>query len=199
MNNLFKKSIKKYQETQELVYGVQRLSNKIRAQSKKVIALLRRENIKESKKTIKEAEEFFKLINKIIGRNKDLLNQFFYKEAVEEYIEAITFCNFLIKPPHQYIGSGGKPTKKIPDFIKVRPEEIISGTCDFTGELVRRAITIASPENLKELVLYRKTVENIAQELTKIGFRGKLRQKYDEVERNLRKIEEILYDIKVKR
>jgi predicted translin family RNA/ssDNA-binding protein len=187
MNNLLKKSIKKYQGTQDLIYGVQKLSNKIRAKSKEAIALLRREDKKESEKIIKEVENLFKLINKIAKENKELKNQGFYKEAVEEYIEAITFLNFL-----------RKPAKKMPDFIEVNPEEVISGICDFTGELVRRAITIASPENLKELVLYEKTVENIAQELTKIGFRGKLRQKYDEVERNLRKIEEILYDIKLK-
>jgi len=88
---------------------------------------------------------------------------------------------------------------KIPDFIKVGAEEIISGTCDFTGELVRRAVTIANLKNLQDLTLYQKAVENVAQELTKVGFRGKLRQKYDEVERNLRKLEDILYDIKLKK
>ena len=148
---------------------------------------MRRDNIKESKKIIKESEDIFKLINKIIEKNIDLLNRSFYKEAVEEYIEAVTFYNFLTKSK-----------KGAPDFIDVGPEEIISGTCDFTGELVRKAITIASPERLRELFLYKKTIENIVEQLTKIGFRGKLRRKYDEVERNLRKIEDILYDIKLK-
>jgi len=70
MNNLLKKSIKKYQKVQDLAYGVQKLSNKIRTKSKEAIALLRRDNIKESKKNIKEAEELFKLINKIIKKNR---------------------------------------------------------------------------------------------------------------------------------
>jgi len=188
MNNLLKKSIKKYQKVQDLAYGVQKLSNKIRTKSKEAIALLRRDNIKESKKNIKETEELFKLINKIIKKNRELLNQSFYKEAVEEYIEAITYFNFLTSSK-----------TKIPDFIEVGAEEIISGTCDFTGELVRRAVTIANPKNLQELTLYQKAVENVARELTKVGFLGKLRQKYDEVERNLRKLEDILYDIKLKK
>ncbi len=42
-------------------------------------------------------------------------------------------------------------------------------------------------------------MENVIQELTKVGFQGKLRQKYDEVERNLRKLEGIIYDIKLKK
>lgn len=110
-----------------------------------------------------------------------------YKEGIEEYIEAITFFNFLTKSK-----------KRIPDFVRIEPEEIVSGICDFTGELVRKAITIASVENLKQLFFYKKLIEEIVDELTKIGFRRKLRQKYDEVERNLKKIENILYDIKLK-
>lgn len=188
MKNLLKKSVKEYQGTQDLIYETQKLSNKIRATSKKAIALLRRDNIKESEKMIKEVESLFGLINKRIKKNKDLINQSFYKEAVEEYIEAITFYNFLTKSK-----------RRIPDLVEIRPEEVISGTCDFTGELVRRAITIANVENFKQLLLYKKVIEDIAEELTKVGFRGKLRQKYDEVERNLRKIEDILYDIKLKK
>jgi len=187
MNNLLKKSVKEYQESQDLIYGIQKLSNNIRAKSKKAIALLRRDKIKESKEIIKEVEKIFRLINKIIKKNRDLIKQNFYKEAVEEYIEAITFYNFLIKSK-----------RKIPDFVKAGPEEIISGTCDFTGELVRRTITVGNLENLRQLLVYKKTIEKIAEVLTEVGFRGKLRQKYDEVERNLRKIEDIIYDIKLK-
>ena len=188
MNNLLKKSVKEYQKTQDPLYEIQKLSNKIRAKSKEAIAMLRRENRKESKKAIKEAENFFKLINKTVKENRELKSQGFYKEAVEEYIEAITFFNFF-----------EKSAMKVPDFIEVRPSEIISGICDFTGELVRRAITIASKESFNELISYKEATQNVAKELTKIGFQGKLRQKYDEVERNLRKMEDILYDIKLKK
>ena len=187
MNNLLKKSINRYQKTQDSIYEIQKISNEIRALSKKAIALLRRDNTKESKKIIKKIENFFRSINKVITRDKDLIGQSFYKEAVEEYIEAITFYNFLTKS-----------NKGVPKFVEVKPEEIIAGTCDFTGELLRRAITIASVENFKQIGEYKKIIENIAEQLTKIGFKGKLRQKYDEVERNLIRIENIIYDIKLK-
>jgi predicted translin family RNA/ssDNA-binding protein len=190
MNNLLKKSINKYQKTQDSIYEIQKISNEVRTSSKKAIALLRRDNTKESKKIIKKIENFFRLINKTIKRNKDLINQSFYKEAVEEYVEAITFYNFLTKP-----NKGISKSK----FVEVKPEEIIAGICDFTGELLRRTITIASVENFKQIGEYKKIIENIAEQLTKIGFKGKLRQKYDEVERNLRKIEDIIYDIKLKK
>lgn len=188
MNNLFKKSIKEYQKTQDLSHEIQKLSNKIRTDSKKAIALLRRDNARESKETIDLAKEFFREINQKTKKNRELMNQGFYKEAVEEYIEAVAYYNFLTESKI-----------KIPNFIEVVPEEIISGVCDFTGELVRRAITTASAENLAGLFQYKKAIENVAEELTKIGFKGKLRQKYDEVERNLGRMENILYDIKLKK
>lgn len=188
MNNLLKKSIKKYQAGQDLIYQLQKLSNQIRADSKKAIALLRRAHIKESQKAIKEAESDFELINKLIKKNSDLLNRGFYKEAVEEYIEALTFYNFLTESH-----------KQIPDFVKADSEEIIGGICDFTGELVRKAITIAHSESSQEILLYKKAVENVVEELTKIGLMGKLRHKYDETERNLKRIEGILYEIKLKK
>jgi len=188
MDNLIKKSIEEYQKKQDLIYNLQKLSDQVRARSKKVIALLRRDNIKEGKKIIIEIEDIIKEINKIFKKNKILTGQNSYKEGIEEYIEAITFFNFLTKSK-----------KGIPDFVRIESEEIVSGICDFTGELVRKAITIASVENLKQLSFYKKVIEEIVDELTKIGFRGKLRQKYDEVERNLKKIENILYDIKLKK
>ena len=188
MNKLFKKSIKKYQKKQELFYKIQKISNESRAASKKAIALLRRENIKESKETIEKAEKFFKLINQIIKKEKDLIGQAAYKEAVEEYIEAVAFYNFLTKSK-----------KEIPGFIKVGPEEVIFGVCDFTGELIRRAVTIASPETLNQLLVFRNAIRDIVEEMTKIGFSGKLRQKCDETERNLRKLEEIIYAIRLKK
>lgn len=187
MNNILKKSIKKYLEVQDLLYEIQKLSNGVRVLSKKAITLFCKENVKKGKKMIKNAEKKFKLINKTIKQNKDLLNQNFYREAVEEYVEAITFYNFLTKSK-----------KQIPNFLKTEPEEIISGICDFTGELVRKAVTIANPKNLKEIILYRETVENIINEIAKVGFQGKLRQKYNEVERNLSKLKDIIYDIKSK-
>jgi predicted translin family RNA/ssDNA-binding protein len=187
MNNLLKKSINKYQKTQDVIHEIQKNSNEIRSLSKQVIALLRRDNIQESTKLIKRIEGLFRLSNKTIKNNKELINQSFYKEAVEEHIEAITLYNFLTKS-----------NKKAPEFIEVGEEEIIAGICDFTGELLRRAITIASVENFKQIKEYKKIIENIAEQLTKICFKGKLRQKYDEVERNLSKIEDIIYDIKLK-
>ena len=64
--------------------------------------------------------------------------------------------------------------------------------------MVRKAITLAGSKNFEKILDYKETVEKVIEEMTKIGLEGKLRQKYDEVERNLRKIEDILYDLRVR-
>ncbi len=187
MKNLLKKATSEYKKIHDSAHENQKILNEIRSGSKKAIALLRRDNFEESKKEIKGAENLFKLVYEKIGKNRALVKQGAYTEAVEEYIEAIAFYSFL---------SGKK--MKIPDFVEVYPEEMISGICDFTGELVRKAVTLADIKNFKKLIFYKREIENIAEELTKIGFQGKLRQKYDEAERNLKHIERIVYDIKLK-
>ena len=186
MNNLLKKSIQKYQKGRDLLPELKKYSDQIRAKSKKVIALSRRDNLEESRQTIKETEGLFRAVNELIKKDRNLVDAGFYKEAVEEYIEAKFLLNFLSQNP-----------EKIPNFIKAKPEEIIGGICDFTGELVRKAVTLADVKNLKKIIDYKKTIEKITEELTRIGFEGKLRQKYDETERNLRKIEDILYDLRI--
>ena len=72
MNNLLKKSVKKYQAGQDLIYRLQKFSNQIRGGSKKAIALLRRDNIKESQQAIEKAEKDFGLINKLVKTNSGL-------------------------------------------------------------------------------------------------------------------------------
>ena len=206
MINLLKESIKKYQKVQGLTQKIQKPSNEIRVKSKTAIALLRRDNIKEGEKLLKEAEKQIKLIDGIIKKNKNLANCGFYKEAIEEYAEAVAFYNFISKLQRfskkkkygcrDFLRS---QKKEISGIAKIGSEEIISGICDFTGEVTRKAITIGSVENFEQLVLCKEIVECVVEELTMVGFRGKLRHKYDETERNLKKIESIIYDIKLKK
>lgn len=163
-------------------------SDSVRIASKQAIALLRREGVSASGLCIRDAEKTLITLAAIFKKNKDLSAQGFYKDAVEEYVEAKVYYNFLS-------GIG----QKFPTRIEIGAEEMVGGICDFTGELVRRAITIANADTFKEVARYQKVVEEIAGELSKIGFEGKLRSKYDDVERNLQKIETILYDIRLKK
>ena len=87
------------------------------------------------------------------------------------------------------------------DFIKdvdLGLETYIGAICDFTGELVRKAVAMATAGKFKKVEKYKKVVEDVMGELIKFDMTGKLRTKYDDAKRNLRKIEEICYDIAIK-
>ena len=79
-------------------------------------------------------------------------------------------------------------------------EGYLSAVCDLTGELVRKAVNQATKRKFKEVEKYRDTVEEIIGELIKLNMNnGHLRSKFDDAKRNLRRLEEMLYDIRIKR
>lgn len=187
LKNILKKFVRDYQIKREIFYAILQLCNQIRITSKQIITLLRRKKIEESEKLFDEIEKKFDLLSKEENRYGNLKSEGCYKEAIEEYMEAIMLYNFLV----------GK-NKKFPQAAQIGPEEAVSGICDFTGELVRRAVTIAGIKTLSELNSYKEAMEDVISEVSKVGFTGKLRQKYDEAERNLKRIEDIIYDIRLK-
>jgi predicted translin family RNA/ssDNA-binding protein len=185
---MLKQSIRDYLKKQTKMRLGASICMQIRIDSKQVIALLRRDNFDEAKKLLLATQDKFKEVNVLAKEEKRVLEENFYQEGVEEFVEAFTLFNYL-----------QKPVKKIPKYIQVTPEQMIGGICDFTGELVRKAVNAAGKGDIKILEKYHREIEGIAEELTKIGFKGKLRQKYDEVERNYRRMEQILYDVRLKR
>jgi len=82
--------------------------------------------------------------------------------------------------------------------LKVNEEDYLMGICDLTGELTRKAVTIANKEP-KEVEKIKDLVEEIFGEFIKFNLRnGELRKKADSIKWNLKKLEEIMYDIKKK-
>ncbi len=184
MIKTLKKSIKLYEERNKKVRELKASFEKVRVGAKEAIALLRRDNFKESKKKIDEIESILKSLKKEIDKHSFILEIGFYKEAIEEYAEAKFFYSFLTNSKYEF-----------PAYVVIDPEQEIGGLCDFTGELVRKCISIASSENLEKIIEYKNIIEDIINELTKVGLSKGTRNKYDQVERNMKKVEDIIYDI----
>lgn len=168
-----------------MAHEIKKYANSIRSKSKKVTQLLRRDQIKESEKLLAEVEGEMKKAHGKANKNLSVLGEGYYKEAIEEYVEARIYYSFL----------KGSETF-VPSFLKVRLSEKIGGLADFTGELVRKAMTLASKKNMKKIEKYKDLIEEMIGELSKASFTGKLRAKYDDIERNLKKLEGVLYDIR---
>ncbi len=178
--------IKDYLRKGELIREQKSRFESIRVQSKGAIALLRRGNEYESRTAVSAAESLFVELHPILKKNPFLLEQGMYSEAVEEYAEAKYLGAFLTGEEASF-----------PKNILLTAEQNLSGICDATGELVRRAVTIAHPDRIKEIEGFRDITEEVVRELSRLPLSKKMRSKYDDSERNLRRIEEILYDLRL--
>lgn len=157
--------------------------------SKQAIFSLHRDDLEIAKKLINDVEKILLKIKTYFKEDESLRYQGSYKAALEEYAEAKFFHNVL--------------TGKKIDFLKedgLDYEGYMSGICDLTGELVRKAVNMATKGKFSEVEKYRDAVEEIIGELIKFNLNnGHLRSKYDDAKRNLRRLEEIMYDVNVKR
>lgn len=157
--------------------------------SKQAIFSMHRDDMKNAQKLIKEVESIFANFQTYFKSDAALRREGAFRAALEEYAEAKFFYNVL--------------TNKKIDFLKEKElnyEGYLSAVCDLTGELVRKAVNQATKRKFKEVEKYRDTVEEIIGELIKLNMNnGHLRSKFDDAKRNLRRLEEMLYDIRIKR
>ncbi|MBI3035065.1 hypothetical protein HYY71_01975 [Candidatus Woesearchaeota archaeon] len=160
------------------------LSREIISLSKQIIYAAQRDDLKTASpviKTIKEKSTKLKKINIITDTNINSV-------AFQEYVEAIAFYEFV-------------KNKRIPTraSLGVSAEDYLSGLCDLTGELVRKAIYDVIHKKFDEAARIKELVHGIYGEFLKLHLRnGGLRKKSDSIKWNLKKLEEVMYDIEMK-
>lgn len=155
--------------------------------SKKAIFALHRQEFKPAEIKIKEAEEIIKKIEKKFTPNR-VRREGSYSAALEEYTEAKLFLQFL---------KTGKITRI--KEINLPEDSYIGGVCDLSGELVRLATNEAINKNFKEVKRVKVIINNILNELVDFDITGYLRTKYDQARGNLKKIEQMDYEISLKK
>lgn len=157
--------------------------------SKQAIFAFHRDDKLGGEKLLKEAEAGLISIDKrFVCKNPSLLKEGSLKAAQEEFIEARFFSLVLNKKKLDLVSG-----------VEINFESYFGGLCDLTGELVRKSVNLASSGKVREINRLRKTIEEIIKELIKFNLVGQLRVKYDQAKNNLKKIEEICYDIKIRK
>lgn len=152
--------------------------------SKQIIYAAQRNEIKNASPLIKKINDKIKKLRKInidIDANINAV-------AFQEYVEAIAFYEFV-------------KSKKIPTraSLGVSAEDYLSGLCDLTGELVRKAVYDVIHKKFDEAARIKELVHDIYGEFLKLHLRnGELRKKSDSIKWNLKKLEEVMYDISIK-
>lgn len=110
-----------------------------------------------------------------------------WRAAQEEYAEADLLRQYLIS------GSINKV-----QGINDDPELYLGGLSDLTGELARRAVmraTVGDRETVERVFV---DVQAVVEILMAMDLTGNLRTKLDQAKQNLRKLEEIRYDLSLR-
>ena len=168
------------EKREELIH----LSREIINLSKQIIYAAQRNDLKTASsvvKNIKNKVKKLKNINIITDTNINSV-------AFQEYVEAIAFYEFV-------------KNKKIPTraILNVSAENYLSGLCDLTGELVRKAVYDVIHKKFDEASKIKDLVHDIYGEFLKFHLRNtELRKKSDSIKWNLKKLEEVMYDISMK-
>ena len=90
--------------------------------------------------------------------------------------------------------------KDLAEVINIDPEHYLLGICDLTGELVRKAINNAIKGDTKPAFEIKDFVEELYNELMLFDFRGgELRKKFDSIKYDLGKLDQLAFDITVKK
>jgi predicted translin family RNA/ssDNA-binding protein len=159
-------------------------SRQILQLSKTAIFALHRHDAKQAEISITEAEAILKDLNKSYNKGNRLRFEGSYKAALEEYVEAKTFSQVMNNQELDEL-----------EFESIGPEEYINGLADLSGELVRQAILQATQGNYKVLDQYKLFTDEIVAFLLTLYLSGQGRQKFDDAKRNLKRLEQIIYEV----
>lgn len=162
-------------------------SRDILRNSKQAIFALHRDELDEAGKILDDTENKILDLEKLFEKENKLKSEGSYRECLEEYIEAQMFYEFLKN------GEIDFKSKAAANF-----NDLIGGICDLTGEIVRKAVQAVTRGDSEKISQYQEAVQSVVGELVKFDLLGRHRGKYDQAKRNLRKIEEVSYDLKIR-
>ena len=113
-----------------------------------------------------------------------------FAAAVEEFYESVFFFAFIANKDMDEVFT---------QFADIVFYEIyLSAMCDYTGELVRYAVRNAQVDTITDIDAIRAQVDDIVGVLLEFDNTGKLRVKLEDVKRNLKKLEAIVYDLRIR-
>lgn len=175
-----RKDLKRFEEERETTIQKAR---KIIQLSKQVIYSVHRNDLKSAEQSLKEIKTEIKLLPE---KPYDTDIQ---KTAVQEYVEAVCY--------YEFVKNNKIPTKK---ELNINTEGYLLGLCDLTGELSRKAVAEVIKKNFKEVEKIKQVVEEIYGEFLKFDLRnGELRKKSDSIKWNLTRLEEIEYNLSMRK
>ena len=156
--------------------------------SKQLIYSVHRDEIHKAEKIKEDIKKKLKELVELTKEHPELYYSGSIKVAEQEYVEALTFLNFVKDERLMNL-----------DEFEVSGDNYLLGLCDLTGELVRFAINSSIKEKFDVAVKVKEFVTELYFELSKFNFRnGELRRKYDSIKYDLKKLEDLVFELKMK-
>jgi predicted translin family RNA/ssDNA-binding protein len=156
--------------------------------AKKSIFALQRDDKKEAAVTLDRALAILQQLVKMYKGEEGLFDEGSFKAALEEYVEAKLFKQFL---DEKELG----PVSELP----VDSDQYVSGLCDVPGEMVRYALKSATERNFDMVQRCYNAAEAIINELIDMDLTGYHRQKFDQAKQALNKLQQIVYEVSLKK
>lgn len=180
----FKNIRKQIEQEDKIRENIIQTSREIITLSKRIIYSMHRGSIKEAKNYVKAIKTKKNYLDKINIPTDVNIN----KCAYQEYAEALAFYGFCTQKKI--------PTKK---SLKISTSDYLMGLCDLTGELVRKVVSDVIHKDIDNALEVKKLVDEIYGEFLKFNLRnGELRKKSDAIKWNLKKIEDVIFEAKMK-
>lgn len=163
------------------------LSNEALSKSKRAIFAMHRDDTQASADLLKQAAELFIKAEQRFKKSKGLQYEGAYRAALEEYAEALLFAQYL-------------KTGKIDAIDKraMEPLVYLAGLSDTTGEIVRYTLRQVTHGKTDRVVHARDIVETVIEFMLDLDATGYLRTKFDQAKGNLKRLEDILYDLSLR-
>ena len=180
-----KKEYDTYESQRRELIGI---SNNALSKSKQAIFALHRDDADAAARLLHEVEDTFTALEKRFAKIDGLRWEGAYRAALEEYVEAKLFFEFLRTGVVAEIKT-----------VQIDADTYFGGLSDLTGEMTRKCVQRATQGRMADVEKLTEAVRAIVGELIKFDLTGYLRTKYDQAKQNLRRVEEVLYDIKIRR
>ncbi|HLD88601.1 MAG TPA: hypothetical protein VI894_00190 [Candidatus Nanoarchaeia archaeon] len=156
--------------------------------SKQLIYALHRDDLKKAGELAGNIKKKFDEVKEKALKSHELLYSGSLKAAAQEYVEAVAY--------YIYITQGRLATHK---ELDVDATHYLLGLADLTGELSRKAVNDSIKEKFENVSRIKELVSGIYAEFLKIDIReSELRRKYDSIKYNLKAIEDLVLELKLK-
>lgn len=174
----------------EARHGLIKLASDAQGASKRAIFALHRDDIVEADALFAEAGEALSAIQKTCTSVEGLSEEGSYRAALEEYAEAALYRDFV--KTGEVFDLSGLP-------VAIDDDAYLGGLSDLTGELQRRQVKAATEGRVEDVKKIAAAIQEIVESLLTMDLGGYLRTKFDQAKNSLRRAEDVLYEVTLRR